>query len=381
MNNGKIKRTISILLCSILCASLLCSCGKKEKTAEADKSTTSSAETSTTEENKDEKNEEETTSSAEKKNTSAKSEIKTYTDVLEEIKNIDLYHKPDTKGLKSEDIYDKNDDSTYTYWKNSKGETVYRYYEGYGERMFDYYTTSASGRKITVIYSDNDGKRYEVRVKCDEYETDFFDLNKNSPVGADSAGVVVYGNSQNILNERTHYDWDGSKWYTQSKYFCDSEGYKCTSTFTNGETKTEIIHTRVNSKPECKSEMLTDSLVAFSPEFVLPCYKLYYYGEPNNAQWFIETDFVLEFESTAAREEYAEKYGITSSESEGNEDDYVTLRTGKIIVPLSLGKDELKKFANINVEEEINDEYYQAVKLNGNGEITLLFGTGAYSVY
>lgn len=354
MKNINLKRSIAILLCSILCASLFCACGKKDNSDE--------------------------------KGTSAKSEIKTYTDVLEEIKNIDLYHKPDTKELKSEDIYDKKDDSTYTYWKNSKGETVYRYYEGYGERMFDYYTKSASGRKITVIYSDNDGKRYEVRVKCDEYETDFFDINKSSPVGADNAGIVIYGNSQNILNERTHYAWDGGKWYTQSKYFCDAEGYKCTNTFTSSETgkditKTEIIHARVNSKPDCKSEMLTDSLVAFSPEFVLPCYTLYYYGEPNNAKWFIETDFVLEFESADAREEYAEKYGITSSKSEGNEDDYVTLRTGKIIVPLSLSKDEMKKFVNINVEEEINDEYYQAVQLNENGEITSFFGTGAYSIY
>lgn len=307
----------------------------------------------------------------------------TIDEIFKDVKNIDLYYKPDTSALKSETIRDKENDTADVYWKDSKGKTVYKFYEGYGEKLFDYFTKSKSGRDITVQYWDNDGERYDISVKCDDYCISFCRPNTDSKYGADDIGICIYKNKDSLLNESINYGYTKNRWTVYPCFYLDNEGYKEYWTYYDDGTKkiescTNIIHTHCTAEPKCHDEMLTDPLLTFKPEFVIPAYKLSYLGTPDEGQWFITADFVLSFESEEAKNAYKEKYNLSGSETQGNEYEYLTLRTGEITVPLAKDFEGLSDFVNL---WDVNDSYYKAVNMNGQGEISSFFSSGAFSYY
>lgn len=209
------KPIISII--SILCAlSMLCSCGKKaEKTSagnEEEKITSSAAENadensaangnekadkksadnksaekeSAEEKAAENKKESQSKNSAvNKTGASSKKTIKSYEEILKDVSNIDIYYGMDKTGLKSETVYEEEFSSNCTYWKNSKGEKVYRTYEAHGDDKFDYFTKSESGNDIMVTYWGTSENREKLNINCDEYNIMFINLNKDDKYGAD----------------------------------------------------------------------------------------------------------------------------------------------------------------------------------------------------
>lgn len=304
-------------------------------------------------------------------------------DIFEDIGNIDFYYKPDTSGLTSETKRDEENDTSDIYWTDKKGKVIYKFYEGYGEKCFDFFTCSESGRDVKVNYWDNDGERYSVTVSCDEYSICFYQLNRESTFGADSIDVSVLKTGDSLFKESINYECYEGEWTVYPCFFTDDEGCKQYWTYRDDETGTiqsaaEIIHRHITSEPECRSDMLTDEMISIVPEFIIPRYELSYLGDPDNGQWFITADFVLTFENEDIRDNYAKKFGITGGESCGNEDDYLTLRTGEITIPIAKDFEGLSDFINL---WDVNDCYYKAVVLNGKGEITSFYSTGNFSLY
>lgn len=314
----------------------------------------------------------------------------TVDEIIKDVRTVDFYLEPDFSGLSVETVEDRENDTKDLMYKDGKGNTVYVMHEGYGEDCFDYYTKSASGRELKVDYENDvnisgNVPRLRVWITCDDYNIGYSQLDRNEKYGAKEVYVSIKKNSGYPLSEVLSVSYQDGCWGLPEALFCDEEGYEyyCSWEETGEDGSVEIksnqrpIHERTEKAPECNTGILQDELIDSVPVFVFGHHKLSYLDNPNG-QWYLTADFILTFSTEEDRDAFKAKYGIEESVSLGNEDDYITLHTGEITVPVSKDFEDFEWLAGA---WEVDDPYYKAVKFNGNMELVSIFNTGKFSLY
>lgn len=297
-------------------------------------------------------------------------------EIFKDIKNVDYYKEFDTTGLKEEKV-EKIDSSTIDiYYKDAKGTVVYESGEGYGETFFKYHMKSVSGKDLICSYYD-DG----VVITSDAYTVRLSELNKDKPFGANSVEVNSREVSDSKLVWNIYYCFENNKWVPVAALYESNDGVV---TFWQGEnyeggydTDYFVRYARHTSEPKVNTKILSDPAINIMPEFIFGRQQFSYLNDIDN-KWYITADFVLTFETEEERDAFADKYDIKESDPQGNESDAITLRTGKITVPVS---NECKDLADLLIYYEVDDPYYMSVTTNENGEITEIARGGFYSLY
>lgn len=309
----------------------------------------------------------------------------TIKEIFRDIRKIDLYRKMDTTGLKAERTENKDSSTVDIYYKDEKGNVVYETGEGYGEEFFICYEKSTSGRDLKCQYWNEGDKYLSLRVSCDDYSVLFDGFDKELPFGAEVVSVTINQNNQGIMPTYVNYNYstvnDKSDWVPEYAMYEDGKGIHRFYGWKNNEGVFEcddcILYEKLTSEPENSSKLLCDEALTVMPEFIFGSHKFSYLNS-TDGQWYVTADFIMTFETEEARKSFAEKYGIKKSEPRGNEDEYITLRTGKITVPIAT---DCKNFKDYLSNIEVDDPYYVCVSLNEKGEISEIDRGGMYSLY
>ncbi len=302
-------------------------------------------------------------------------------EILKDVSKIDMHHKMNTEGLTPEKTEDKENSTAEIYYKNSDGETVYIEHEGFGEKGFSYFTESASGKELKVDYYE---EMNEVVASTDEYKVWFGSVNDSAEYGAESITVSSRLKSDYLLGENIQYGRNEDEWFVEAATCFTDDGYKqyvywFEDNENGGEYKIDgnILYDRVTQEPQDDIKVLTDEKITVKPEFVAGCNRFSYLDSPDG-KWYLTADFVLTFEDMETRDYFAGKYGLTDENSQGNESDAITLRTGKLTVPIA---DDCEGFEEMIKMTEIDDCFYVSVSLNDSGEISEISRGGLYSFY
>lgn len=302
-------------------------------------------------------------------------------EIMKDVRKIDMHHKMNIDGLTSERIEDKENSTAEIYYKNSDGETVYIEHEGFGEKGFSYFTKSASGKKLKVDYYE---EMNEVVASTDDYTVHFGSVNDSAENGADVISVTARLESDYILGEGISYTPGEKGWFADTASCFTDEGYKqyvywFEENENGGEYKIDgsVLYKRITEEPQDDITALTDEKITVMPEFVAGCNKFSYLDSPYG-KWYLTADFVLTFEDEETRDYFAKKYGLTDENSQGNESEAITLRTGKITVPVAA---DCEGFEDMIRMTEIDDCFYVSVALNDSGEIVEMSRGGLYSFY
>lgn len=305
----------------------------------------------------------------------------TLDEIMNDVRKIDMHHKMNTDGLTSERVEDKENSTAETYYKNSDGETIYIEHEGFGENGFSYFTKSASGKKLKVGYYE---EMNEVVASTDDYTVHFGSVNDSAENGADVISVTARLESDYILDESISYAPGRNGWFVDTACCFTDEGYKqyvywFEDNENGGEYKIDgsVLYKRITEEPSTDITVLTDEKITVMPEFVAGCSRFSYLDSPDG-KWYLTADFVLTFEDEETRDYFAKKYGLTNENSQGNESEAITLRTGEITVPVA---DDCEGFEDMIRMTETDDCFYVSVALDDSGEIVEMSRGGLYSFY
>jgi len=300
-------------------------------------------------------------------------------EALRDIRNIELFHEYDLSGLSPEKAINKDDGTTVITYYNSKNEPVYVFYDGFGEDGFDRFLKSASGRDLTVTYYDKEDSRAE--INCDDYSIRFDGIDETKELGAENVYVCIKRQPQGILPETLECWYENGRCTSQYAFVIDEKGYHRYGDYVydDGEawTEDELLVEHIDEAPVTNSDMLVLDGVYVMPNFIVSNNMLAYTGSKDNPQWYLNTDFVMTFDTEEKAEEYRRKYSLEPSDPRGDEDENITQRTGEIFVPIAK---DCEHFDWLVITGEINDAYYLAVSLNENGEISAV-NYGIYSLY
>lgn len=305
------------------------------------------------------------------------SDTMTIEEIFKDIENVDLYHKMNTEGLSQEITENEESATTDIILKDADGNIIYETGKGYGEDFFKYHTKSVSGKDIVCNYVDEGYK--SVFIDCDSYYVSLTNLDKSEPFGAEHIYVESKTSDKSILNNCICYEYV-DKWIPNA-YFADEKGYHLYSTYIDNigwaKSVDYIKYERLTEKPNTDTKILTAKELTIKPEFVFGKHK-YSYLDEMTGQWYLTADFVLTFETEKDRENFMKKYNIKPSSTSGNEDEYITLRTGEITVPIA---ENCKGFKKSLDTFEVDDYTYNSVSVNDKGEITELSSSSNYSYY
>ena len=300
-------------------------------------------------------------------------------DVLKDIRTIDLVYDYDLSGLRPEKSFDEEDNTDIINYYDSKGEIIYKFYDGFGEENFDRYADSASGRKLTVNHYNNGDNN--AAIECDDYRVNFTAVDENKIYGAQSVSVCVKKISSAPLPEEITCCYEDGRCTAQYSFWFDDSGYHRQECWIDEDGKLQsyddLLYEHIEQAPETDSAMLTDEGVYIMPEFVVGKHRLFYTGDKTDAQWYIQTDFVRTFGTESEAEAFRNKYSLEPSEPRGDEYENITQRTGELTVPIAK---DCENFDWLMIIYEINDNYYLSVAVNENGEIASITN-GVYSCY
>lgn len=349
------KKVISFLmvLCIILC---FCSCGKNDTgTNENDKINIKVVE--------NEKS---------KKIVEALGTMKV-SEVLNDIKNIDLYLEPDF----SEEKYTvKTDEDTENGTKDinyySGDNLVYTKYEGYGEEGFVNYTKTASGLEATVKYYTYSDDSRTVCIETPKYSVFANTLNKDDVYGLGDTNIILASE-----NEKTPFECSAVYYYDNG-----------TATFENAAYLEDGNYQRYSYgvDPEGVESEYTDMLVSGTvPKIsddiikVLQSDRSYKYAAIEIAgsnkwynsgdKWYVEAELAIVADSKKQAEEYKEKNNLN-----GTVDDYGSfiVKIDNAVLPIDkdafLEDGKLPEF----ISGEIDDSFFRQITLDDSGVITEL---------
>lgn len=300
-------------------------------------------------------------------------------EALRDIRNIELFHEYNLNGLRPEKSKNEEDDTTVITYYNSKNEPVYVFYEGFGEEHFDRFLKSASGRDLTVSYYDKEESRAE--IDCDDYSIRLDGIDETLELGAENVYVCIKRQPQGILPETLECWYENGRCTSQYAFVFDEKGYHRYGDYVydDGEawTEDEILVELLDGAPETSSEMLVLDDVYVMPNFIVSNDMLCYTGSKENPQWYLNTEFVMTFDTEEEAEEYRRKFSLAPSDPRGDEGENITQRTGELFVPIAK---DCENFDWLVITGEINDAYYLSVSVNENGEIDAV-NYGIYSLY
>ena len=307
-------------------------------------------------------------------------------EILNDLKNIDLYYKRPNFDSLNLTVKTETDESSATqkikYYDGDK--LVYVVYKGYGETMFDYCTETASKKDVTVSYVENDGKRYSVTVKGDGYSVRYDSLNKKAPFGADDISLLFTKEHKNDIDESLNIDVIGRKYYVSTAWYYNNKDFVNYYAYTDdGENLETDSFVRFSAAD--KKSLSTDTIKAInenkdklSVQTIFGRHKYSYTDNGLKKDWYITADLRVQFADTekakAFKESMAAKAQVEDEIEETNGKFFVTVKS--VTLPVAENADFYGKDVYEQIVEEINDPTYKALAFNAENQLTG-FDTGA----
>ncbi|MDD6620556.1 MAG: hypothetical protein PUE75_05645 [Eubacteriales bacterium] len=304
------------------------------------------------------------------------SDMTSFDDIISDTKNIDLYYTPDYDGL-TEKIEKDDESATAVRYFYDGDNVVYAKYEGYGEECFDYFTSSESGKKLTVKYIDNNSERYSVDISCDDYSVSFSELDKKDKYDAKFITVTVEAPAENDFPKSVIYTYYKGQVYISEGYYYADDGYHryCNDGFS---TEDAVLYDKVDSVNvnEGLKSILSDYRVCDSEIAVGQHHLEYTQNDDGTKNWFIVADVYAVFDDKFKASEFSEKYGIDVSVSDTDEN-YWVARFEKTAIPISDSFEDFFEFA----KQEFSDYYYCSLIFDKNGRLKELNPSTAKLTY
>ena len=315
-------------------------------------------------------------------NIKAFDDLMSFDDMMNDIKDVNLYLVPDYKGLT--ETVEKDDESSTAVKKYYDGDKlVYTKYVGYGEDCFDYSCKSASGRDIVVKYVDESGERYSVDVSSDDYSVSFSELDKKSKHGAKMIYATAEETAENDFPKYAVYVLDNDKLYISNGCYYAEDGYHYYSAYPvdndfNIESE-DILRYECVKDINVDSDLikiLSDYRVA-DKEIVFGNHNLKFTKDDDgNKKWYIIADVYAVFDSKSKALEFSEKYDIDVNVSD-TDDSYWTAKFENAVLPVSNKFDNFFEFAM----QEVNDYYYCSIVFDKDDCVKKLDSTTAKLMY
>lgn len=352
-----------MVLCTVLC---LCSCGKKETNTEKK----DTAKTSVSE--------------------AGKSDLKTVInekgkkivdalgtmgidEVLDDIKNIDLYLEPDfnEKEYTVKTVEDtENGTKDVNYY--SGDNLVYTKYEGYGEEGFANYTKTASGLDATVKYYTDSGDNRTVCIETPKYSVFANTLNKEDSRGLGDTNIILISENEKSPFEcsATYYYDNGTATFENAVYL-ESGNYQRYSYGVDPEgIESEFTDVLVyGSAPKISDDIIkvlqSDKSYKYAAIEIAGSTK--WYNADN--KWYVEAEFAIVMDNEKQAEEYIKKNNLKATV-----DDYgsIIVKIDKVFLPIDpntfLEKGKLPEF----ISGETEDSFFRKITLDNSGMITEL---------
>lgn len=294
-------------------------------------------------------------------------------EVLEDIKNIDLYLEPDFNDGK---YTVKTEEDTESETKNINyysGDTlVYTKYEGYGEEGFASYTKIASELEATVKYYTDSGDNRSVIIETAKYSVFANRLNEEDPCGlADTNITVVSENAKAPFECSATYYYDNGKATFENAVYLENGNWQryIYGVDTDG-TESEYTDVLVyGAAPKINDDIIkvlqSDKSYKYAAIEIAGKDKWYNVGD----EWFVNAQLAIVMNSKNQAEEYIKKNNLN-----GTVDDYgsIIVKIDDVYLPVSedaiLEGGKLPSF----IAGEVDDSFFRAITLDDNGVITKL---------
>ncbi len=308
-------------------------------------------------------------------------------EILNDLKKIDLYYeRPDFDSLNLT-VKTETDESSSTqkikYYDGDK--LVYVVYKGYGETMFDYCTETASKKDVTVSYVENDGKRYSVTVKGDDYSVSYDRLNKKAPFGADDISLLFTKERKNDLDESLNINVFDKKYYVACANYYKNGDYINYNAYTYNNKIIDSAHTFIRCRAEDEKNLnldiiddINENKDKLSIQTVFGRHQYSYTDNGLKKDWYITADLRIQFadkeKAKAFKESMVKKAEVNDYIEENNGRFFVTVKS--VTFPVAENADFYGKDVYEQIIEEIDDPTYRALAFNAENQLTG-FDTGA----
>lgn len=297
----------------------------------------------------------------------------TIDEVFDDIKDIDLYLKPDFNEEKytvKTDTDTESDTKDINYY--SGDDLVFSKYIGYGEEGFANYTKTASGLDATVKYYTDSADNRSVGIETSRYSVFANHLNKEDPYGlADTNIILIAENTEAPFECSAVYYYDNGKatfenvTYLESgnylRYFygIDPEGVEM-------EYTDELVY---GSAPKTNDDIIkvlqSDRSYKYAAIEIAGDDKWYNV----NDEWYVNAQLAIVMDNKKQAEEYIKKNSLN-----GTVDDYgsVIVKIDGVYLPIS--KDAILENGKLPsfITGDVDDSFFRTITLDDNGVITKL---------
>lgn len=291
-------------------------------------------------------------------------------EVLDDIKNIDLYLEPDFNEEKytvktEEDT--ENDTKDINYYSGST--LVYTKYEGYGEEGFANYAKTISGLDAAVkYYTYSDGNR-TVCIETSKYSVFANTLNKEDVYGlGDTNIVLVSENGKAPFECSASYYYDNGTATFENATYLEDGNYQCYKYGVDPEgNESEYTDMLVyGTAPETSDDIIkvlqSDKSYKYAAIEIRGSDKWYNSGD----KWYVEATLAITANNEKQAKEYKEKNNLN-----GTVDDYGSfiVKIDNVILPIDknafLEDGKLPEF----ISGEVDDSFFRKITLDNSGVI------------
>lgn len=294
-------------------------------------------------------------------------------EVLDDIKNIDLYLEPDFNEKK---YTVKTDDDAESGTKDinyySGDELVYTKYEGYGEDGFANYTKTASGLNATVKYYTYSNDNRTVCIETPKYFVFANTLNKEDVYGLGDTNIILVSENEKAPFECSAvYYYDNGTAILENVTYLEDRNYQCYKYGVDTEgNESEYTDVLVSGKtPETSDDiikvLMSDKSYKYAAIEIAGSSKWYNLDD----KWYVEAELAIVADSKKQAEEYMEKNNLS-----GTVDDYGSfiVKIENAVLPIDkdafLENGKLPEF----ISGEVDDSFFRKIALDSSGVITEL---------
>jgi len=306
--------------------------------------------------------------------------ITTISAILDDVSVIDLdMEMGSITGLDKETEEDVENSTSIDYYYRNK-ELIYAVYNGYGENVWKYYTTSKAGTPIIASFWDEgNGPSVTIETNDDElgyaYNIHFENVSKDFSNGAEKIYVTASKGGESFT-----YLVDGEKYYISSavywkddalhSYLADADNGKLTYNYDE-----VVISSNIPEVDSADKEMLEVGISSdgfMSANLLLGTHEIYMNKE---GDIYISAETTLIFGSYKDAEQAIfnmQDIGVKASDftvDDSYGEDIYAVDVGTCVFAVSKEyKDAVNEFSNLAIEE-FDDWAFYELELDENGDI------------
>ena len=312
----------------------------------------------------------------------------TVADVLEDVSEIDLNMKMgDITGLTLKTEKNEEDSTSIDYYYRND-ELIYAVYNGYGENVWEYYTTSKAGTPISVSFWD-EGLGPNVRIKTNDeslkyqYNAYYENVGTDYGNGAEKIDVTISAGDEhftNTISGNVYYISSALYWKDKSLHYYTADAEKGKITY---EYDNEVISSDPPKANKDALEVIKGLKGLQDINIVYGTHKVYLNQDGTffiNAKTtlFIDTernanDAISKLKSTSVKDN-----DFTVEENEDTGELEVTL--GALTYEVSKDYENLKESMISMASEEVDDPSFRTVDFDSDNNL-LKMDFSKYQLY